>query len=142
MARTRTLDRPRELLERIPAALRVNRFEPQRPRHHRGNLRSCPQPSVGRRIGQVLGHDAQDILGEDRGLGAVVGALVAEALGTVRVIAGDQPVQPSAREAEQLADLGLAMTLGQQPDRLHMALLDHIRGRAMPGAQLFHAQMW
>src|ERR1700720_217789 len=129
MARPRPLDRISDGDERIPAALivyrfqRVERGEPPRP------LGPGPHAAVlGRRLDPLF-QRRKGLRRHDARLSTVVGALVAETIGTTRIVASDQLIDPTRRERQQLSYLVEIVTLGQQPQRMKMALGDRIACR-------------
>lgn len=122
MSRPGLLDRIADRDQRVPAALVMHRFERVIVGKPARDLRPAPQPAiVGRRLGSFF-QRSQRRRRENRRLRSVVGAPIAQGLGTILVVAPDQLPNPARREREQLRDLFDLISRGQQPQCMKVAL--------------------
>ena len=125
----RLLDRVADRDQRIPAALIVHRFEPVILRQPARNLRPVHTPPLSG--GGVDALSACERLGrQDRRLGSVVDALIAEPARATIVVAFDQGAHPAWRERQDLRRLVDVVARRQQPQRMKMALGDRLHPRA------------
>ena len=141
MPRTRLLDRVADGDERIPTALVVHRLEPVILRQPARDLRARPHPAVVRRRLQTLFQLVERIQRQDRGLGAVVGALIAKPARPTLVVALDEDANPARRERQDLRRLIDVVAPRQQPKGVKVALGDRLRRRAVTPLEFGNGKM-
>src|SRR3954471_19196482 len=105
MARARLLHRPVDRLERLPAALRQDRSEPEFARHPGRHFPAGPQAAVGRWLGQARAQALQKLRAQHARYAPVAPAQIAQRLGPVRVVAGEQLLDPARHEARHRRDV-------------------------------------
>ncbi len=141
MPRPRGLDRPREPLQRLPAALRMHRRQTEMPRHPGRHLGAAPQPAILGRLLQPRGQGGQQRRGQQAGGPAVPPPLVAERFRTERVVARGQLLHPARHEGQHLGHLEKGPSLRQQPDCLVVPRLGRIPCRPVPRLQFRDREM-
>jgi hypothetical protein len=109
--------------------------------HPIGDLAAVPETAIRRRLAQSQLQLLQKLRLEHRGRAAIVATKIAQRLGTQRVVAGKQFLDPARHKAGQLRHFHDRVTLGQQPDRLVMPRRARIRARPITLLQLRNAQM-
>ena len=137
----RLLDRIADRDQRVPTALIVHRFEPVKAGEPARDLRPGPQTAVVRRRLQPLLQRRERFWRQDRRLGAIVNALIAEPVGPTLVVAFDQDAHPACRERQHLRHLIDIVATRQKPERMKMALGDRLRRRLVAPLKLRCAQM-
>src|SRR4051812_29870883 len=141
MAGAGLLHRPVDRLQRLPAPLRQDRGEPEFAGHPGRHFAAGPQAPIGRRLGQARTQPLEKRGPEHARHAPVAPAQVAQGLGPVRVVAGEQLLNPPSPEARHRRDIRDGVTPRQQPDHLKVPRRGRILGRPEPRFQIVHAQM-
>jgi len=141
MARARLLHRPIDRLQRLPAALGQNRSKPEFARHPGRHFAAGPQAAVGRRCLEPRAQPRQKLRAQHARHASIAPAQVAQRLRTVRVVAGEQLLNPARHEARHRRDIRDRVPPRQQPDYLEVPHRRWIARRPEPRLQVLHAQM-
>src|SRR4051794_733296 len=141
MARARLLHRPIDRLQGLPTALGQDRSKPEFARHPGRHFAAGPQAAIGRWLGQARTQPLEKRGPEHARHAPVAPAQVAQGLGPVRVVAGEQLLNPPSPETRHRRDIRDRVTPRQQPDHLNVPRRGRILGRPEPRFQIVHAQM-
>ena len=105
MAGARLLHRPIDRLQSLPAALRQDRSEPEFAGHPRRHFGAGPQAAVGRRRRKPFGQPRQKLRAEHARRAPIAPAQVAQSIGPVCIVAGQQLLNPARDEARHRGDI-------------------------------------
>jgi hypothetical protein len=135
------LDRPADRLQRFPSPLRRDRCEAEFASHPVRHLAARPQPAIGRRFAKAAAQLCQKIGLQDRCRCAIAATQIAECLGSLSVVTGEQLFDPSLAIGRRLRYLRNSVTTRQKPDHLEMPRRGGVPASHIPFFQLLHAQM-
>ena len=105
MAGARLLHRPLDRLQRLPAALRQDGSQPEFARHPDRHLAAGPQTAIGRRRLEPRAQPRQKLRAQHARHASIAPAQIAQGLGPVCVIAGEELLDPARDKARHRGDI-------------------------------------